>query len=184
MNGTRPAPAPSLREPGRAAPFTWVLAKIRRYGRFSSPLRNSKVFTFHHSSDDTPSVSHSLDSSLREGAGKCSHSPGYSLMSGVTGDFHRPYETQKFLHSTIHRKNSCEIENFPFHFVGICDRMGCGRGCSLKWSEFLSFSLLFFLFGKLAGLWIFLMGWIAETQAGQILTVFILYDTIFIVKVV
>ena len=81
-------------------------------------------------------------------------------------------------------KISCEIENFPFHFAGICDRMGHGRGCSLKRSEFLSFSLLFFLFGKLAGLWIFLMGWIAETQAGQILTVFILYDTIFIVKVV
>ena len=24
------------------------------------------------------------------------HSTGYSLKSGVTGDFHRPYETQKF----------------------------------------------------------------------------------------
>ena len=34
----------------------------------------------------------SLDSSLREGAGKCSHSSGCSLKSGVTGDFHRPYE--------------------------------------------------------------------------------------------
>ena len=31
-------------------------------------------------------------SSLREGAGKCSHSTGYSLKSGGTGDFHRPYE--------------------------------------------------------------------------------------------
>ena len=31
------------------------------------------------------------------------HSTGYSLKSGVTGDFHRPYETQKFLHFTIHR---------------------------------------------------------------------------------
>ena len=31
------------------------------------------------------------------------HSTGCSLISGVTGDFHRPYETQKFLHSTIHR---------------------------------------------------------------------------------
>ena len=30
-------------------------------------------------------------SSLREGAGKRYHSSGYSLMSGVTGDFHRPY---------------------------------------------------------------------------------------------
>ena len=31
------------------------------------------------------------------------HSTGYSLKSQVTGDFHRPYETQKFLHPTIHR---------------------------------------------------------------------------------
>ena len=31
-------------------------------------------------------------SSLREGAGKRYHSSGYSLKSGVTGDFHRPYE--------------------------------------------------------------------------------------------
>ena len=51
---------------------------------------------------DTPSVSHSLDSSLREGAGEgLYHSTGYSLKSWVSGDFHRPYETQKFLHFTI-----------------------------------------------------------------------------------
>ena len=43
------------------------------------------------------------DSSLREGAGKRSHSTGYSLESQVTGDFHRPYETQKTLHFSIHR---------------------------------------------------------------------------------
>ena len=43
--------------------------KPEGYGRFSSPLRNSECFTFYHSTDDTPSVSHSLDSSLREGAG-------------------------------------------------------------------------------------------------------------------
>ena len=53
-------------------------------------------------SDDTPSVTPvGRDSSLREGAGNgwC-HSSGCSLKSGVAGDFHRPYETQKFLHST------------------------------------------------------------------------------------
>ena len=38
-------------------------------GRFSSPLRNSKTVSFYHSSGYTPSVSLSLDSSLREGAG-------------------------------------------------------------------------------------------------------------------
>ena len=34
-------------------------------------------------------------SSLREGAGKRSHSTGYSLKSQVTGDFHRPYENSE-----------------------------------------------------------------------------------------
>ena len=49
-------------------------------------------------SGDTPSVSHSLDSSLREGAWMGAyHSTGYSLKSGVTGDFHRPYGTLKIL---------------------------------------------------------------------------------------
>ena len=38
-------PAPSEREPGGLAPFIGVLAKIQRYGRFSSPLRNSEYFT-------------------------------------------------------------------------------------------------------------------------------------------
>ena len=39
-------------------------------GRFSSPLRNSEIFTFHHSTNDTPSVTPvGRDSSLREGAG-------------------------------------------------------------------------------------------------------------------
>ena len=34
--------------------------------------------------------------SLPEGAGmELYHSPGYSLKSNVTGDFHRPYETQR-----------------------------------------------------------------------------------------
>ena len=38
-------------------PFNRVLANIRGFGRFSSPLRNSEDFGFYHSSDDTPSVS-------------------------------------------------------------------------------------------------------------------------------
>ena len=64
----------------------------------------SETFGRLRSSKYTPSVSHSLDSSLREGAGNgWFHSSGYSLKSGVTGDFHRPYETQKFLPFTIHR---------------------------------------------------------------------------------
>ena len=54
----------------------------------------SEIFELLRSSKYTPSVSHSLDSSLREGAGMgAHHSTGYSLNRGVTGDFHRPYET-------------------------------------------------------------------------------------------
>ena len=87
---------------GCVLPFNRVLAKPWGCGRFSSPLRNSKDFGLFHSTDDTPSVSLSLDSSLREGAGEgLYHSTGYSLKSWVSGDFHRPYETQKFLHFTI-----------------------------------------------------------------------------------
>ena len=42
-------------------------------------------------------------SSLREGAGERSHSTGCSLISGVSGDFHRPYETLNVSHFPIHR---------------------------------------------------------------------------------
>ena len=84
-------------------PFNRVLAKIRGFGRFSSPLRNSKTVSFYHSSKYTPSVSHSLDSSLREGAGRA---VPFIVPVGnrkVAGDFHRPYETQKPFPFTIHR---------------------------------------------------------------------------------
>ena len=53
------------------APSIRVLAKIPGYGRFSSPLRNSKDLTSYHSI-------------------------GYSLKSGVAGDFHRPYGSSVF----------------------------------------------------------------------------------------
>ena len=77
---------------GGYLPFNRVLAKPWGCGRFSSPLRNSENLTLYHSTDDTPSVSFA-DSSLREGAGVgLYHSIGYSLKSGGTGDFRRPYE--------------------------------------------------------------------------------------------
>ena len=79
---------------------------------------NSVIFERLRSSKYTPSVSHSLDSSLREGAGRGAyHSTGYSLKSGVSGDFHRPYETQNVLHSTIHpgtRKTVSVYHTFGF----------------------------------------------------------------------
>ena len=45
-------------------------------GRFSSPLRNSKDFTFHHSSGDTPSVSLSLTAPSGREPGNVPIQPG------------------------------------------------------------------------------------------------------------
>ena len=49
--------APSEREPGMAGAIQRTAQEPEGCGRFSSPLRNSEMGTFHHSSGDTPSVS-------------------------------------------------------------------------------------------------------------------------------
>ena len=78
---------------GWAVPFNWVLAKILRYGRFSSPLRklrNRFLLPF----NGGHSLSHALWAcQLPQGGsrGGLYHSSGCSLKSGGTGDFHRPY---------------------------------------------------------------------------------------------
>ena len=79
--------------------------------------------------------------SLREGAGNgwC-HSTGYSLKSGVAGDFHRPYEgseTGSFYHSTDDTPSvspsGCQLPQrgsrewlVPFNRV-LAEIRGCGR---------------------------------------------------------
>ena len=102
-----PFPAPSLRELARPKGVTeGVSSDGCSMPMVYKPAHiDSEIFERLRSSGYTPSVSHSLDSSLREGAGNggC-HSSGCSLMSGVTGDFHRPYETLKTLHCTIQRR--------------------------------------------------------------------------------
>ena len=70
-------PAPSEREPGGAVPFIRPPGNRDISGDFHRPYESSEEFTFYHSSDDTPSASHLLSSSLREGAGKgCTIQPG------------------------------------------------------------------------------------------------------------
>ena len=62
---------------------------------YTPAIINSEIFERLRSSGDTPSVSLSLDSSLREGAGSgcwgAFHSTGYLRNRKVSGDFHRPY---------------------------------------------------------------------------------------------
>ena len=58
---------------------------------YPQAIIDSETFDRLRSSKYTPSVSHSLDSSLREGAGNgLHHSTGYSLKSGVGGRFSSP----------------------------------------------------------------------------------------------
>ena len=72
---------------------------------FIAPTKAQKILAFTIQRTTLPqSRPFGRASSLREGAGNgLCHSSGYSLKSGVTGDFHRPYETQKILAFTIHR---------------------------------------------------------------------------------
>ena len=94
----QPFPAPSLRELSRPLGVTeGVSSDGCSMPTIYTPAHiNSVIFERLRSSKYTPSVSHSLDSSLREGAGDgLHHSTGYSLMTGGAGDFRRPYETQK-----------------------------------------------------------------------------------------
>ena len=88
----------SLREGagGTGRTIQHAAQKPQRCGRFSSPLRSSEVGRFYHSTKYTPSVSHSLDSSLREGAGKRPHSTGCSLNRGVGGRFSSPLRNCEF----------------------------------------------------------------------------------------
>ena len=72
-------------------------------------------------SNDTPSVSPSGCQLPQRGSREgLHHSPGCSLISNVTGDFHRPYKTQKSFPFTIQRSTLPQRgsrEMFPFNRV-------------------------------------------------------------------
>ena len=98
-------PAPSLRELLSAAKLRECRPMVPPGQWFTHRfLLALKFFTgYVHRSTLPQSRIRSTAPSGREPGVGLHHSTGYSLKSGVTGDFHRPYETQKFLHFTIHR---------------------------------------------------------------------------------
>ena len=80
---------------------------------YSQFFIGSEIFERLRATKYTPSVSHSLDSSLREGAGNgWFHSTGCSLKSGGAGDFHRPYGGSEIL--TFHYA-TCRSKTSGFH---------------------------------------------------------------------
>ena len=74
--------------------------------KISEPIRSgSQTIGPVEPSDDTPSVSHSLDSSLREGAGNGGfHSSNRPENPTLRAIFIAPTKTQGILHFTIHRR--------------------------------------------------------------------------------
>ena len=83
-------------------PFNVPPGNRKGAGDFHRPYATQKILDYTIHRTTLPQSALRAASSLREGAGKCSHSTGYSLMSGVTGDFHRPYggsEIFTFYHS-------------------------------------------------------------------------------------
>ena len=72
---------------------------------YTPAIINSVIFYRLRSPKYTPSVSHSLDSPLREGAGNgC---VPFNVPPGnreVAGDFHRPYESSDFFTGYVHRR--------------------------------------------------------------------------------
>ena len=86
-------------------PFNRVLAKIRGWRAiFIAPtkLRNFYVPPFIEGHSLSLAFARQLPQGGSRDAGWC-HSPGCSLNREGSGDFHRPYETQKILAFTIHR---------------------------------------------------------------------------------
>ena len=122
--------APSEREPGWAGAIQRAGRKPQGCGRFSSPLRNSKTVSLYHSTGDTPSVSLSLDSSLREGAGNDGAVPFIGVLAKVPGygRFSSPLRNSKdfgFHHSTGHspRNSHSAIQKMGLTKWSIDDRL-------------------------------------------------------------
>ena len=106
MNGTRPIPAPSLRELARPSGVTeGVSSDGSSVPMVYEPAHiGSEIFERLRATKYTPSVSHSLDSSLREGAGRGAyHSTCRSETGRLRAIFIAPTKTQGILAFSIHR---------------------------------------------------------------------------------
>ena len=103
----QPSPAPSLRELARPKGVTEGVSFVGCFGLmvYLQIFIGSEIFERLRSSKYTPSVSRSLDSSLREGAGI--GAVPFNVPPGrreVAGDFHRPYEGSECF-TGFHRGN-------------------------------------------------------------------------------
>ena len=149
-----PFPAPSLRELLSAAKLRECTSMNVNTQKFQSSyvLVGKPLASINHRTTLPQSALSGCQLPQRGSRDGLHHSSGYSLKSGVSGDFHRPYETQKPFSLTIHRTtlpqsrplgvtapSGREPGNVPIHRAGRKIRR-CGRFSSpLRDSEVDSF---------------------------------------------
>ena len=95
-------PAPSEREPGNVPIQPGTCETVGLRAIFIAPTKTQKFlhFTIHRTTLPQSALA-GCQLPQRGSRDGLHHSTGYSLKSGVAGDFHRPYGTQKFLHFTV-----------------------------------------------------------------------------------
>ena len=75
----------------------------RKHSKISEPMGpHGKPMSRSNQRTTLPQLRCAQQLPQRESRERLYHPPDYSLKSNAAGDFHRPYETQEFLHFTIH----------------------------------------------------------------------------------
>ena len=98
-----PIPAPSLRELSSECETEGVSPGERNRSKISEPMGpHGKPMAQSNQRTTLPQLRCAQQLPQRGSRGRLYHSPDYSLKTNAAGDFHRPYETQEFLHFTIH----------------------------------------------------------------------------------
>ena len=117
----QPFPAPSLRELLSAAKLrecTSVNVNAQKFQSSYALVCKSLAWRNHRTTLPQSRIRSTAPSEREPGWGAY-HSTGYSLKSGVTGDFHRPYEGSDFF--TFHRSSGYSLKLGVNLFQEICN---------------------------------------------------------------
>ena len=126
-----PFPAPSLRELARPKGVTeGVSSDGSSKPTVYQPIHiNSETFERLRSSKYTPSVSHSLDSSLREGAGNGCAIHCAARKPQRYGRFSSPLRRAGAIQRAARKPQRCGRFSSPLRKLGWCSLSPCGWGC-------------------------------------------------------
>ena len=125
-------PAPSLRELLSAAKLrecTTVNVTAQKFQSLYALVCKSLAWRNHRTTLPQSRIRSTAPSEREPGRG-LHHPSGYSLKSGVAGDFHRPYETLSIF-TGYEQRSACEAGRFVKKPPG----PGWGLGGGLGWGE-------------------------------------------------